>query len=103
MPPWWPGIILNCIRPLVSPSPASAAFHSRILSLQALEKMRPSVVWRNGDIDRGKRGLSLYLVLSLRHLLRCHQARHLPGNVTPIWKCNYTTDYSRAEGIPERL
>jgi hypothetical protein len=38
IPPWWPGMILNCIRPLASPSPASAAFHNRMLSAHALKK-----------------------------------------------------------------
>jgi hypothetical protein len=60
-------------------------------------------MWRNGDIDKGKRGPSGHLALSLRHLLHCDQARHLPGNVTPIWKCDYAADYSGAWGIPERL
>jgi len=62
---------------------------------------RPS---RNGDISiRGKRGPSVYLVLSLRHFLHRHQVRHLPSNMTPIWKCDYAADDSRTGGIPERL
>jgi hypothetical protein len=45
IPPWWPGMILNCIRPLASPSPASAAFHNRMLSLQALKRCPSIICW----------------------------------------------------------
>ena len=97
-------MILNCIRPLVSPSPASAAFHNRMLSLQALEKsVRWCCVWRNGDIDRGKQGPSVYLVQACATFAPSPGVRHSPSDMTPVWKSNNTAHVLRAGGIPERL